>query len=358
MYKNPVFGNYRSRLLYAGIWTLLCIGQAFVVHLSGLAFGYAFVDSVVFNLIFATLLLPLWYPIRFNPWTGRNWYAHLVVLSVLSIAVLTCWLLLASSIGHLVGLGQLDYLHFLQNALWWRWIQGLLYYIVMVLVYYLCIYVERLNEQAANEIHLHKLIKDGELNLLKSQINPHFLFNSLNSVNALILKQPEQAQKMLVALSDYLRYAVQSTQRVYACLADEMENIRRYLSIEQLRFGEKLQYEVQIGPNCLDLAIPAMLLQPLFENAVKHGVYESLQTVRIFVSITKEGEHLHLVLCNNYDTDGVSAKKGSGTGLHNTRERLRLLYGPAAAMQLRAEQGLFTVEIKIPPAQLKNVHHD
>ena len=347
MNQNPIFGNYRSRLLYAGIWMLIGLGQAIVLYFSGLAFGHALADSVVFNLIFAALLIPLWYPLRFSRRADKHWQAQFGILSVLAILVLTVWLLAAYGLSYLVGPNHAAYTDFLQNSLWWRWIQGLLYYTVMVMVYYLCIYVERLNEKALNEIHLHQLIKDGELNLLKSQINPHFLFNSMNSVNALILKQPEQAQKMLVALSDYLRYAVQSSQRVYACLADEMENISRYLSMEQLRFGDKLQYEAQIAPNCLDMEVPAMLLQPLFENAIKHGVYESLETVHILVNITIEGAYLHIVLRNNYDANGQSSKKGSGTGLHNTRERLRLLYGPDAAMQVRAEPPLFTVEITI-----------
>ena len=347
MNQNPLFGHFRSILLYTGIWTLICLGQALVVSASGLAFPYALVDSLIFNIIMAFLLIPLWYPVRFGRGAGKNWRSRLITLSILACIIICIWLLAAYGLCYFIGPDHIDYLQFLQDSLWWRWLQGLLYYIIMVLVYYLCLYVEQLNQKADNEIHLHKLIKDGELNLLKSQINPHFLFNSMNSVNALILKNPDQAQSMLVALSDYLRYAVQSTQRVYACLADEMENIRRYLSIEQLRFGEKLQYEARIEPSCLEEKVPTMLLQPLFENAVKHGVYESLETVRILFTAKKEQGFLHLALSNNYDANGVSVKKGSGTGLQNTRERLRLLYGPEAAMQVKAEPPLFTVEIKI-----------
>ena len=208
-----------------------------------------------------------------------------------------------------------------------------------------------MNEKAVNEIRLNRLLKDGELNLLKSQINPHFLFNSMNSVNSLIIKNPEQAQKMLVALSDYLRYAVLATNSQYSHIAGEMENIARYLSIEQLRFGDKLHYEPDIDPSALSVEIPAMLLQPLFENAIKHGVYESLDTVRIVTKITKDSQYLNIELSNDFDEEGVSQKKGSGTGLQNIRERLRLLYGTSAAMQTKAEHGVFRVILKIPAAR-------
>jgi len=170
----------------------------------------------------------------------------------------------------------------------------------------------------------------------------------MNSVNSLIIRNPEQAQKMLVAISDYLRYAVLATNREFSYVADEMENIARYLSIEQFRFGDRLHYESDIDPSTLTAEIPAMLLQPLFENAIKHGVYESLEAVCIVAKITKDGHYLNIELSNDFDEEGISQKKGSGTGLKNIRERLRLLYGTSAAMQVKAEQGVFRVMLKLP----------
>jgi len=152
---------------------------------------------------------------------------------------------------------------------------------------------------------------------------------------------------MLIALSDYLRYAVLSTNRTYSCVADEMENIARYLSIEQVRFGDRLLYEAHIDPQTVSAEIPSMLLQPLLENAIKHGVYESLETVRIVAKITREHQYLNIEITNDFDEDGYSPKKGSGTGLKNIRERLRLTYGSSASMQTKAEKGVFTVKLKI-----------
>ena len=349
MNKNPIFSNYRSRRLYAGIWAVIIVIQMIGVYLSSdLPFGYAFADTMVFNLLLAIFMIPLWYPVQFNHWESETWRFNLAAHITLACIVIFGWLLVGYGLCFLIGLGNTEYRQFLNISLWWKALEGVLFYAVAVLVYYLYVYIEKLNEKAANEIHLNRLLKDGELNLLKSQINPHFLFNSMNSVNSLITRNPEQAQKMLVALSDYLRYAVLSTNRAYSCVADEMENVALYLSIEQLRFGDKLLYEPDIDPSTLSAEIPAMLLQPLFENAIKHGVYESLETVRIMVKINKDGQYLNIEICNNFDTESISQKKGSGTGLQNIRERLRLIYGNSAAMQIKAEYGVFMVMLKIP----------
>ena len=337
-------------MLYAGVWAIVAILQTVVIYLSttGLHFSYILADSVIFSFIFACFTVPLWYPVRYNQWERRTWRFNFAAHLTLACAVVLCWLLLCYGLCYLVGLNDDNYRHFLSMSIRWKALEGLFFYTVSILVYYLYVHIEKLNEKAANEIHLNNLLKDGELNLLKSQINPHFLFNSMNSVNSLILHNPGQAQKMLVAMSDYLRYSVLANNREFSSVTDEMDNIARYLSIEKLRFGDKLLYEPDIDPSCQSIEIPAMLLQPLFENAIKHGVYESLETVRIVAKIKKDGQYLLVNLSNDFDSEGISQKKGSGTGLHNVRERLRLLYGTSAAMQAKAENGVFTVILKIP----------
>ena len=349
MNGNPILDDYRSRRLYAGFWATVTIFQMVVVFLTttNLSFGYAFTDSVIFNVLLACCLVPLWFPVRYNRWERKTWQFNLIAHFSLACVLMVGWLLVGYGVCLLTGWGNAEYRHFLAASLWWKALEGALFYVMTVMAYYLFIYVEQLNEKAANEIRLNRLLRDGELNLLKSQINPHFLFNSMNSIVALINRNPEQAQTMLIALSDYLRYAVLSTNRTYSCVADEMENIARYLSIEQVRFGDRLLYEAHIDPQTVSAEIPSMLLQPLLENAIKHGVYESLETVRIVAKITREHQYLNIEITNDFDEDGYSPKKGSGTGLKNIRERLRLTYGSSASMQTKAEKGVFTVKLKI-----------
>ena len=346
---NPILGDYHSRRLYAGVWATVSMVQTVVVFLTATAlpFGYAFADTFIFNVMMACCLVPLWYPVRYNRWERETWQFNLVAHFSLACVLVIGWLLVGYGLCFLIGLGNTEYRHFLAASLWWKALEGAVFYVVAVMAYYLYVYVEQLNEKAANEIHLNRLLRDGELNLLKSQINPHFLFNSMNSVNALIIRNPEQAQKMLVALSDYLRYSVLATNRTYSCVADEMENIARYLSIEQVRFGDRLLYEAHVDPQAFSAEIPSMLLQPLLENAIKHGVYESLETVRIVAKITRERHYLNIEIRNDFDEGGFSPKKGSGTGLKNIRERLRLMYGTSASMQTKAENGVFTVKLRI-----------
>jgi sensor histidine kinase YesM len=311
---------------------------------------YVIMDAIVFHCLFAALLVPVWYPVHFSGWEHKTWqfttivHLHLVLLYVslsLSTGYFIMWLFATDTNSYMV---------YLQWTHWWKIMQGFGFYLVAVLIYYLYLHVEKLREKAENEIHLNQLIKDNELKSLKSQINPHFLFNSLNSVNSLIISHPERAQKMLVELSDYLRHAVLASNAIYSSLQHEIENIERYLAIEKLRFGEKLIYERNIEPGCLPLKIPAMLLQPLLENAVKHGVYESLQTVYINVTVTGNGQHITITVSNscNAGNEPQQKKQGAGAGLKNIRARLRLSYGSAASLLTKVENGKFIAILQIP----------
>ena len=362
MNENPIFGNYRSRILYAGIWIIVTFLQTVVVYFSisnwgsgssnpYIPFVYILADTVIFCFLFACIIVQLWYPVRFNHIGASptpTWRFIIVAHFLFGLIVVALWLITGYGLCYLISFDNNDYLHFLNNSLRWKALEGFMFYIISILVYYLFIHVEQLKEKATNELRLNNLLRDGELNLLKSQINPHFLFNSMNSVNSLILHNPEQSQKMLVALSDYLRYSVLTSKREFSTVSEEMDNIERYLSIEKLRFGDKILYEADIDSSCNSTEIPAMLLQPLFENCIKHGVYESLESVHITAKINKKGQYLQVILSNNFDKDGVSQKKGSGTGLNNIRERLRLQYGNAASIQTKVENSVFTVILKIP----------
>ncbi|MDR1021982.1 MAG: histidine kinase [Prevotellaceae bacterium] len=347
---NPILRSYRSRLVYVAGWMIVIdvyISVAFYV--SRIPFHILLIDALAFNLLLAMCFLPLWYPIRYNSWDKKSWrfniLAHCILFTLMLAACLGC----SYAITYLFAAKDSGvYLDFMVSSLPWKMLEGALLYAIVVMVYHLCIAIEQLNEKAANEIRLTKMLKDGEINLLKSQINPHFLFNSLNSLNSLIIKDANQSQEMLVALSDYLRYTVLATHREISTLKEEMENIRRYLSIEQLRFGSKLAYEMNMAEDCLPLKIPTMLLQPLFENAVKHGVYESTEVVRIVARAAQKMQHLHIEISNNFDTEAVGQRKGSGTGLKNTKEQLRLLYGASALLQTKVENGTFVVALKIP----------
>jgi LytS/YehU family sensor histidine kinase len=239
------------------------------------------------------------------------------------------------------------YQDFLENSIPWRLISGALYYFLLVLVYYLVIYYQNLQERIKTEGRLNEMVRESELNLLKSQINPHFLFNSLNSISSLTITNPEQAREMTIKLSDFLRYSVSMGNNKFSTLTKELEHIRKYLDIEKVRFGSKLSYDFSIDKDCLDGEIPVMILQPLYENAVKHGVYESTGEVKVETTGKCKNGYLELRITNNFEP-GAPSKKGTGIGLANIRERLKLLYKDDQLLKTVVKGNQFEVLLVFP----------
>jgi LytS/YehU family sensor histidine kinase len=156
---------------------------------------------------------------------------------------------------------------------------------------------------------------------------------------------------MVVKLSEFMRYALSRKDEQPVSLQAELDNLRLYLDIEQVRFGDKLTTEENIESNCLDFKLPVMLLQPLYENAVKHGVYESTESVRIITRARIIDGYFEITISNNYDSS-PSLKKGTGTGLLNVTRRLELFYGNKASIKSTKENGIYTVSLYIPTENL------
>jgi LytS/YehU family sensor histidine kinase len=152
---------------------------------------------------------------------------------------------------------------------------------------------------------------------------------------------------MIIKLSDFLRYSISQGSGVLVSLREEIENVKRYLEIEQVRFSSRLEQKFEISENCYNMQIPAMILQPLYENAVKHGVYESTETVFVKTSCAIHDSFLKISISNNFDPEGIS-KKGTGLGLHNISERLRLTYQQDQLINCIKTKDSFLVELFIP----------
>jgi LytS/YehU family sensor histidine kinase len=238
------------------------------------------------------------------------------------------------------------------NAYWeatfpYRIGTGVFIYGLIILTYYLFVSLSNLSEKNAKEARLESLVKETELKMLRSQINPHFLFNSLNSISSLTITDPEKARDMVVKLSEFMRYALSRKDELPVSLQNELDNLRLYLEIEKVRFGDKLITEETIEKECLDFKIPVLLLQPLYENAVKHGVYESTESVKIMTNAKLNDGYIEITISNNYE-DSPSIKRGTGTGILNVSRRLELYYGNRAMIKTTRENGLYTVSLYIP----------
>jgi len=200
-----------------------------------------------------------------------------------------------------------------------------------------------------------KLLMASRLDALASQINPHFLFNTLTSVSSLIRSEPEKARTLIVKLSGLLRRLLRS-QEHFVTLREELEAIDEYLDIESIRFGPQLKIDKQIDPATLDLIVPSMMLQPLVENSIKHGLSQKLGEGRITIRSVRERDHAVIDVIDNgigITSNHASRVKGSGIGLRNVNERLHVIYGANYQLQLDSVPGEGTcARIVIPHMSL------
>lgn len=189
--------------------------------------------------------------------------------------------------------------------------------------------------------------RDAELHALRLQVNPHFLFNSLNAVSALVSAQSNrEANRMLASLTDFLRATLAHDGRHDHALADELALLDAYLAIEKARLGERLRLTMKVGPDLLDSVVPYLILQPLVENAIRHGIAPLSAPARLDILVERAGERLLIDVRN----DGPTRRQlGSGIGLVNVRERLRHLYGEDQQMDAGwSTAGRFQVRIAMP----------
>ncbi|NLB63148.1 MAG: histidine kinase [Fibrobacter sp.] len=230
----------------------------------------------------------------------------------------------------------------------WRLGTGLFYQIVISMMYVLLLLNRDVRQRDLVEGELRASLKDAELERIKSQFSPHFLFNSLNSVSYLSLTEPEKAHNMIVTLSDYLRYSLrESGFDKFSSLKSEVSNVKRYLEIETERFGDRLEADFEIAETCMSVQLPSMILQPLYENAIKHGVQKSNGKI-ILSTVIKQRDEFILIQVRNSLDEHQSGAKGTGHGLRSIRERLEMHYGKKAVLRIDHGQDYFQAEIQLP----------
>jgi LytS/YehU family sensor histidine kinase len=196
-----------------------------------------------------------------------------------------------------------------------------------------------------------KLTRDAELYKLRQQLQPHFLFNSLNSINALIGSQPQKARTMIQQLSDFLRGTLRKEDNQWISLDEELQHLNLYLEIEKVRFGHRLATEIKNDTEGDHLQLPAMLLQPVVENAIKFGLYDTTGEIIISVEAHREDGHLVIRVTNPFDPETASPRKGTGFGLSSVQRRLYLLFARNDLLQTEVKEQLFITTIKIPQQQ-------
>ena len=225
---------------------------------------------------------------------------------------------------------------------------GILAGFAMAFAGWLTIYfaVHARRERDALQWQLTLVTRDAQLRALRAQLNPHFLFNCLNSLRHLIVRHPERAEMMVTSLAELLRYSLASDRREFVTLSDELHIVDEYLELERVRLEERLKIERNITPDAMGAMVPPMAVQLLVENAIKHGIAELVEggVVRIDASIARD--QLAIGVCNTGTLK--SAAGNPGHGLDNLRGRLRLLYDGAASFDIRERENLVEARLVIP----------
>jgi sensor histidine kinase YesM len=352
--KHPILSGSGYKF-YILVWLFIAL-----VHGAVLYFYYdytpviAIVDSLIYNTLFGIIAPGFWYIVTFAS-LSKDEVSLFGTHAGAAFITVFLWSAISSYLLQLIFGNRDDYLQFVSDSFIWRLIIGFVYYSMTVLMFYLIKYYQDMQNRANRELELQNLLKDSELKMLKSQINPHFIFNSLNSVSALTITKPESAREMVIKLSDFLRYSLGKDSVEMNTLEQEIKNVTLYLDIEKVRFGSKLQFKKRVSDACMEVKVPNLILQPLFENAIKYGVYESIEKVTIDLACkpNSDTEMLHILIKNNFDNEAMPPK-GEGIGLENVKRRLALVYGRNDLLHVEHKEDTFCVEMRIPKNQDEN----
>lgn len=347
MTGHPILKSPKNFLLYLLFWILIV-----ALYVSLIIFGReidtntVILDTIIHNLLLFGLGISFWFSAKYLSIENHKIF-RIISNHLLEGAILISFWLLA---GYFIVSNLISdkdyYSNFFNNTLKFRAAIGVFTYFLLTSFYYIVIYYTGFQERRIKETELKNLVTEAELRSLKFQINPHFIFNSLNSMSALTELNPKKAKQMIIKLAEFLRYTLASNDKQMVSLNEELKNIRLYLDIEKIRFEEKFDYVEEINEECSKAQIPSMILQPLFENAIKHAVYETLDKVVLKLSCSRQDAFLKIVMQNNFE--GESNKKGAGVGLNNIKERLKLIYQQDNLLEVKKEKNIFSVTLYIP----------
>lgn len=345
---HPILKNTNNLIVYSVVWTVISVLNLFILfHFYNFGLTISISECLVFNGLFAILGIGIWYPVYYTDLEKNNVINFLTNHFAAGFLAVGLWVWICYTLLASVFVSSHDYIHYLITAIPWRVGLGFLLYVLVASIYYLMIYYQNFKDKMMRESELKALIKESELNSLKSQINPHFLFNSLNSISSLTMISPEKAQDMVINLSEFLRYSLSHNNESLTTFEKELTNIDRYLRIEKIRFGKKLVVEKTIEEPCLKFYLPGLILQPIVENAIKYGVYESTDQSNIAISAHCSDDTLVVSVQNDYDPNFIS-KKGEGIGIRNVSGRLKIQYNRDDLIRINKDEKKFEIIMHFP----------
>ncbi len=349
---HPMLADRRRLIAYVAVWELLGGLLALLLVLTG---GYSWVEALAMAIPLAALYAFVC--------LGAFWVCQAAPLRIsallraagtqLAAALISASLWLLASRAWAAGLERSELLAGMierqQQAAPLLFGMAVLLYLLAAAGHYIIGALEASRRSETEALHFQILSREAELRALRAQIHPHFLFNSLNSINALVTANPEEARRLCILLGDFLRRSLTLGTRDRVSFSDELGLAEELLAIEKVRFGSRLRFESRVEEPARAWPVPPLVLQPLVENAVTHGIAQCLDGGTIRIEARPLGDRLLVAIENPFETD-APRRRGTGIGLENVRRRLEALYGREAALRHRANGDSFRVELEIPAA--------
>lgn len=328
-------------------WVLWSALQVFVLHRLGLSWDLAVLDSSISSALlalacFAAITLYSFY----QPGVQNRVYRFVFALGItVMYTVVFKWLMQS------ILFDNSHYHLFLEASMPIRFVIALLVLTFLTLLSWLLNAIKEQSERESRQTEAEQWAKEAELVKLQQQLQPHFLFNSLNSISALVGSKPNEARKMIQQLSDFLRGTLKKDEQQLVSLNDEIDHLQLYLDIEKLRFGERLSIELHSDSVAGVCKLPALILQPIVENAIKFGLYGTLGEITIYISAKNTASVLEIEVRNPFDKPTQQSAAGTGFGLSSVQRRLFLLYARQDLLSVHPGEKEFVTRIKIPQSQ-------
>lgn len=349
--------SWRKWLLSFGVWTLIGLAFASQFNFTQSRRGYlvtwkfALSTTLADWYVFALLSIPAWWLARHFRLEGARWRRSLAVHLAAAAAFSVLWVALRVCVEWVRSLGHTPYFYFAEMFRWTlakTFYFNLLVYGVIVGVSHAFEYYRKYREREWRAAELERRLAEARLQALQAQLNPHFLFNTLHAISSLLHRDVDAADRMIVRLGELLRHALEQVGTQEVPLRKELAFLESYLEIEQTRFGERLTIRQDIGPEALDALVPNLVLQPLVENAIRHGIEPHAKPGWIELRARRQDEILELQVRDS----GLGLPAGpldEGVGLSNTRARLQQLYGAGHRMDLvNSADGGLVVTVRLP----------
>jgi two-component system LytT family sensor kinase len=333
-------------LVFIAWWVIWSFLQTILLVGFGLSLWVALSDSVISNTLLALACAFVSNNLQYYlPKNERYWYILFLSLGISVLLMLSCKGILVPLLTHM---SNGAYAEFFSRSWPVRFDMVFLQVGCMTILSVLWYSSEEEQQHLQRRTDAERLSREAELFKLRQQLAPHFLFNSLNSISALIASQPEQARKMVQQLSDFLRNNLRKEDQQWTLLAEELQYLQLYLDIEKVRFGHRLTTIIDTDEASLSQRLPTMLLQPIVENAIKFGLYDTTEPVTIILTTRAEGNFIRIEVQNPFDPETSRPRTGTGFGLSSVQRRLYLLFARADLLETRINDNLFTTILKIP----------